>query len=338
MRVILAIILYLAPSLSFALADHTVDQIVEEHVLPGYTELVATSSTLAQTATDDCSRASPTLQAAYHETFDAWITVSHLRFGPSELNNRAFSMAFWPDPRGKTPKALRRMISARDDVVDDEQGFAQISVAARGIYALERLLFDPSFDVEEDSAYTCKLVIAIARDIARTATDLLEDWRARYAEQMISAGRKGSLYRTPLEAEKELLTALEAGLETTSAMRLGRPMGTFDRPRPKRAEARLSGRSVRNVQLSLTALREMTSMLATAHPAVARSLDQAFANALEAAKRFESDPVFTSVATIDGRLQVEILKQSVERVAEIVLTELSPALGITPGFNALDGD
>ncbi len=50
----------------------------------------------------------PVLTEAYHAAFDAWIKTSHLRFGPSEVNDRAFALAFWPDSRGQYPRRWRR--------------------------------------------------------------------------------------------------------------------------------------------------------------------------------------------------------------------------------------
>lgn len=82
--------------------------IVQGHVLPGYRALSTTAADLEQAAAADCSPESPELRAAYGAAFDAWVGVSHLRFGPSEVDDRAFALAFWPDPRGSTPKALGR--------------------------------------------------------------------------------------------------------------------------------------------------------------------------------------------------------------------------------------
>ncbi|HBR37591.1 MAG TPA: peptidase M75, partial [Sulfitobacter pontiacus] len=55
------------------------------------------------------------------DAFDAWIAVSHLRFGPSETDNRAFALAFWPDSRGATPKTLAGLITDADPVGRDPQ-------------------------------------------------------------------------------------------------------------------------------------------------------------------------------------------------------------------------
>ena len=95
--------------------------------------------------------------------FDAWVGVSHLRFGPSEQDDRAFALAFWPDPRGSTPKALAALIRDEDPVVSNPDDFSTVSIAARGFYALEFLLFDPQFATAENTDYLCALIQASSR-------------------------------------------------------------------------------------------------------------------------------------------------------------------------------
>lgn len=315
-----------------AIADTTdLQAIVKDHVLSGYRELAAGGETLRATAAAQCAPDHPDLHTAYHLAFDAWIGVSHLRFGPSEHEDRAFALAFWPDPRGSTPKALATLIRDTDPVVLDPDDFATVSIAARGFYALEFLLFDPQFDAAENPDYHCALVQAVAADIAFNATAIYESWESGYSERMMNPGN--DTYRTPTEAVQQLFTSLSTGLEFTSQTRIGRPMGTFERPRPKRAEARKSQRSLRHVILSLAANRELAYFIASGNEEV----DQAFETALQKAQSL-GDPVFAGVSEPQGRLRVEVLQQSVDTIRSILANEVGPSLGIAAGFNALDGD
>lgn len=136
---------------------------------------------------------------------------------------------------------------------------------------------------------------------------------------------------------QELFKALTTGLQFTADTRLGRPLGTFDQPRPTRAEARRAGRSLRHVQLSLIALRDLAQRLASISPEASATLDAAFGQSLDLTERLD-DPVFAGVADPQGRLRVEALQQSIGRIREIAATDLGPALGVAAGFNALDGD
>jgi predicted lipoprotein len=305
--------------------------VVETHILPGYEALAQDASKLAAAATETCSPENPNLIDAYHDAFDAWVRVSHLRFGPSEQDDRAFALAFWPDPRGSTPKALAALIRAEDAAVSDSEAFATVSIAARGFYALEFLLFDPQFAPADATGYQCRLIQAVTTDIAITSAAIHTGWVDGYADLMAEA--ENETYRTPTEAARQLFTAISTGLEFTSQTRLGRPMGTFDRPRPNRAEVRRSERSLRHVVLSLKATRELAALISNQSDA----LDQAFQNAIRRAEDL-GDPVFAGVASPQGRFKVEVLQQNIETIRTILAEDVGPSLGIAAGFNALDGD
>ena len=305
--------------------------IVENHVLPRYQDLAEETSALAAIASRDCTPDSAVLIAAYHGAFDAWIGVSHLRFGPSEENDRAFALAFWPDPRGSAPKALATMIQEEDAAVLSREDFATVSVAARGFYALEFLLFDPQFTPGGNPDYHCALVQAITRDIASNAAAILADWTGGYADLMANPGN--DTYRTSTEAAQQLFTALSTGLQFTSDARLGRPMGTFERPRPNRAEVRRSGRSLRHIILSLSATQDLAALISMENANVEKAFETAMARAEDL-----GDPVFAGVANPQGRLRVEVLQQNIDAIRAILADNIGPSLGIAAGFNSLDGD
>lgn len=310
--------------------EPNIDAIVETHVLPGYAALADETANLEAASEADCTPSSGALRDAYNDAFDAWIRVSHLRFGPSERNDRAFALAFWPDPRGSTPKTLATLIRDQDDVVANQQDFSTVSVAARGFYALEFLLYDAQF-FEGNADYGCSLIRAVTRDIAINAEAILDDWRNAYAGLMTEVGN--DTYRTKREAAQQFFTALTTGLEFTVNMRLGRPLGTFDRPRPNRAEARRSGRSQRNVALSLQATRELALLISGGNETV----DDDFVRALEQVAALD-DPVFAGVSDPGRRFRIEALQNSVLTAYRTLLEDVGPELGITAGFNSLDGD
>lgn len=306
--------------------------IVDQHVLPGYRSLAEQGAALDIAAQTDCDANNAALHKAFHTAFDAWTRVSHLRFGPSETGDRAFALAFWPDSRGATPKVLARLLGASDPVIETPAGMASLSVAGRGFYALEFLLFDPTILAMGTPAYRCALIRATTTDIARNSAAILADWENSYANALRAPGPNG-VYRTPEEAARQFLTALGTGLEFAAATRLGRPMGSFDKPRPKRAEARRSGRSLRHVILSLEALRGLAALLSSHDPALDRLFDKALDRAMTL-----NDPVFAGVATPQGRLAAEVLQQAIQNIGAHVAQDLGPRLGVAAGFNSLDGD
>lgn len=320
-RLLAAFLLLAAP----ARAD--VAEAVREAILPGYAAFAESTAALAGAAAESCE--AEALRPAFHAAFDAWIGVAHLRLGPVEEEGRALAIAFWPDPKGLGAKAQAGLLAGDPALLEPER-FAQQSVAARGLMALERLLY-PAGAPEADP---CPLIRATAADLARIAAAISAEWRAGYARLLLDPGGEGNTrFLTGTEARQAIFTQIGAGLEFLAEQRLGRPLGSFDRPRPERAEAVASGRSLRNIRLSLAAMRALAEALAPDSPRTLAAFDRAIAQAGAL-----DDPVLAGVAEPQGRLRVEILQQSVRAIRDAALAEMAPALGVGFGFNAQDGD
>ncbi len=268
------------------------------------------------------------LEAPFHTAWDAWLHVAQIRIGPVEDQGRALAIAFWPDPKGLGAKAQRGLLTGDPAVLAPER-FAEQSVAARGFSGLERLLFP----ADPPAADPCPLIRATAHDLARMAADTASAWPA-FADTLANPGAPGSTrYLTGQEAAQALLTQLATALEFTADQRLGRPMGSFDQPRPERAEARASGRSLRNIAQVLEAARAMALDLLPEAPRTRAAFDKAIARAAAL-----DDPVLAGTATPQGRLKVEILQTAIREARAAMLAEIAPHFGVGLGFNALDGD
>ncbi|WP_424975292.1 imelysin family protein [Dinoroseobacter sp. S124A] len=318
------------------MASVMIEDILTGHILPRVESLAATGAALSETASTHCAPEDAELRAAFASAFDAWIAMSHLRFGPSEAEQRAFALAFWPDPRSTGPRVLAGLLAEADPIAETVTDYAQVSIAARGFYALELLLYDPTLMTAGDPAYHCQLVQTIAADIAATSAAMAADWRERYAQAFTQPG-PDAIYRSETEVLQEGFKALSTGLQFTSETRLGRPMGTFERPRPARAEARRSGRSGHHVAVSLTALADLADRLSRNDPKLNADLAAHFDRSLARLAALE-DPVFATVAEPAGRFRVEALQYSIEEIRALVSGSLGPTLGVAAGFNALDGD
>jgi predicted lipoprotein len=296
--------------------------VVNDHIRPGFTAFADAASALA--ALETCDPA--TLRPAFHAAYDAWMQVAHLPLGPAEEDGRGLAVLYWPDPKGSGWKAQRALLSGP---APTPEAMAQQSVAARGLPALERLLY-PAEPLDPDP---CPLIMATADDMAATAAALDRDWEP-YADLLLTAGQPGnSRFLKPGEATQALFTQLATGLETLADRRIGRPLGTFDKPHPELAEARASARSLRNVTLSLAALRDLAQGL---NPNSPKTL-AAFDHALQLANAFE-DPTLDGIADPQLWLKLEILQQAVRTIRDTAIAEIGPALGVGLGFNSQDGD
>lgn len=302
-----------------------VDQVVSNHILPGYAALAESTKSLDETAGADCN--SDDLIPAYHAAYDDWISISHIQFGPLEDQGLQLAMAFWPDPKDRTAKAIERLTSISDPIVDDPDTFSEVSVAAQGFTALERVLFE----TQSDEDYACRLTRAIAAGLAQKAAVLDTGWQD-HAKLLRNAGQN-ERYQSETEAKRALFTAISTGLEFLHDQRLGRPLGTFERPRPKRAEARRSQRTLSHVILSLDALESLAVLLAGDIP----KSQAAFANARTRALQLK-DPTLAGVGNPAGRFKIEVLQQSVRAIQVAIVEEIGRPLGVQAGFNALDGD
>ena len=322
---------------TITLADtSTTAAIVQDHIQPRFEHLADKSDALATVASKDCNATSQSLRTAYAEAFDAWVSASHLRFGPTEVDDRAFAIAFWPDSRGATPKVLKRLIADQDPIADSVENYADVSIAARGFYALEFLLHDDTLKIFGNAAYRCKLIQTISADTALITAAISNDWKHDYPINLLEPSTMGS-YRSHEEVQQEFFKTLSTGLQFTAEARLGRPLGTYKKPRPKHAEVWRSGRSAQHVTLSINSLRELAAALANDNAQLASDLDTAFEKALERLTDL-NDPVFAGVADPQRRLKVEVIQQSVEIIRTIVRDKLGPELGVAAGFNSLDGD
>jgi len=325
MRLAIALCLFVLSTLP-AFAD--VQRAIDMHILPGHATLSTRTAELANAAQTDCSP--DAMRPAFHAAYDAWISISHIQFGPIEDQALTLHMSYWPDPKDSTGKALARLIAAADPIVDQPEAFGDVSAAAQGFTALERLLYD----TQSDAAYACRLTRAIATDLARKSAAITVDWPT-FAVLMRSAGADGNTrFQNEDEARRALYTALSTGLEFLHDQRLGRPLGTVERPRPLRAEARRSNRSLRHVQLQLAALETLATAMTDGDLSATKAT---FAAARARAEALD-DPALQGVVAPSGRFRVELIQQAVRAVQIAVIDEIGTPLGITAGFNSLDGD
>lgn len=313
------------------LAGAGVPEALNEHILPGLAGFSESAEALAVTAGADCT--AETVRPAYQAAFDAWTVIGDIRIGPSETG--VLSVAFWPDTRGFTAKGLREMIAAEAPEGRDPAAFAEASIAVRGLFALERLLYDDAFSGYAQGSYTCDLVQTVAQEMAQHASGLSAAWQDNFAEVLTSAGEPGNAtYMTRDEAVRALYTQVLTSLEMTADNRLGRPLGTFDRPRPARAEAWRAGRSLRNVLLETDAAVDLARGLADWD---LPQTEAALTTLHEIAGRV-TDPTFQRVDDPMERLRVEIVQQQVRAVRDAIELEIGVRLGMSPGFNSADGD
>ncbi|WP_159454071.1 imelysin family protein [Roseovarius albus] len=326
------------PITTVAQDDLWSDQIsitVKTQILHRFDYLEHSTKNLAKAAAQNCDPNSEVLRKSLKDGMWAWASASAFRFGPTETDNRAFALGFWPDTRGKTPKALRKLILDRDPIIESTESFTEASIAARGFYAMELMLYDPAFRDIGSPEYRCTLIQRQAADIARTANSIREDWE-HYKTYLIAPSEDGP-YRTQAGVKRELFKGVTTALEFTSDARLGRPLGSFDKPRPKRAEARRSGMSLELIEASLNSPWDMSIMMTLENEELSGILQQHFSKIKLSIKDLD-DPDLSGVSDPASRFRIEALKQQIDNLRTTLADNLGPHLGVSAGFNSLDGD
>jgi predicted lipoprotein len=318
--------------------DSDLEPVVVGHIQPRYARLQAAATDLsAAAATCDVTA----LRRHYHSAFSAWMAAQHIAFGPVEVDNRRYALAFWPDTRGFVRKALDRLRRGDAAVLRDPAAFRKRSVAGRGLSALELILFhDP--DGVTVTERDCAIAQAIAVDIQTTADLLAAAWseNGAFRAVFLSAGTPGNAdFPAVFDAAAALFRSLDSSLEGLSELRLGRPLGTFDKPRPRRAEAWRSGRSTVNIRIILAALEDFyrVTFQSAATEADQQRILGAFARCRVSVTRAPAG--FEKIATdLQQRVRFESLQSCIRQLQGLLRANLRETLGIGAGFNALDGD
>ncbi|KEJ88880.1 imelysin family protein [Sulfitobacter donghicola] len=262
-----------------------------------------------------------------------WAPLDSYQFGPAEQSGAVLSINFWPDKKNFVGRALKSIMAQPSVAQRSGQAVASGSAAGQGLPAIERLLFT---DIP-----TCPAIIGVSAVLHQTAEQLYDDWFDvdGWADLIRAAGPENPVYLSNEEFTKTLYTALDFGLIRISEQRLGRPMGTYDRTFPKRAEAWRSGLTGRIVSAQLNGFAQM---IRSGFAGDLRDPDRAWILELvgQAEGRLAEIPVSISeaVKTPQGRFRVELLQTKIDEIRHALAEDIGPGLGVDTGFSPADGD
>lgn len=278
-----------------------------------------------------------TVKAAFRDTWLAWAPLDAYQFGPIETQGAALTVNFFPDKKGFVSRALRaaRKLPKADQATPAV--IAKQSAATQGLPAIERLIYDS--DTPDTSP--CPLLVGITGNLAGLSIALYDGWFADggWADLVRAAGPDNPIYLTDAEFTKQIYTALGFSILRLKEHRLGRPLGTFERAFPKRAEAWRSGLTnpIINAQLA--------GMIAI--------LDHGFAGALipptraqivqlirDAQTRVDKigAPIKDAVEDPTMRVRIEGVQSKLVYLQQQLDQDVGPELGVQTGFSAGDGD
>ena len=334
-----------------AAADYArvIAALVEHHALPRYERLERATNAFAAEAEAFCAGPSDDgrarLRERFHEAMDAWMGVQHLRFGPVDLFMRGYRFYFWPQARGKVADAVAEFVAAGED---DSARIGRANVAVQGLLAVEVLLYDDRYLGADTKG--CGLLTAATANMRTMAAGILADWRdgnAAFARLMTMPGPDNPHVEDHAAATLAFFQGLHDSLQLIYDINLKPIIGDSAKTvRPVLAESRLSGRSRRNIVVTMEALQALYigegsaglgDLTAVADPRLDRLMRKAFRLTLATVASIEG-PVEQAAADPARRPPVKKLAKQIQALKQIVRERLAPALGLAVGFNALDGD
>jgi uncharacterized protein len=324
--------------------------VVDRYVIPTYRALaVATQTQDEAWAAFNANRTRgdfQSLRAAYAGACDAWANAQLLKIGPISLFLRADRFAYWPEARNVTQRSLDALLKSNDPKELEPETLAHDSVAAQGLTALERLLYDgdPAGALQatgRDAIWRAKVGQGIAHNLAVIAREVLGEWTAPDGVRAMIAANKPwkTIFADAPEAARLLLTDLVSGFKLMHDVKLLPVLGpNIDAAKPKSAEAWRSGRPQRDLKLNLSSAQAMTKVFEEPIPAAHRTkIDGLYAAAIKGMDAVPAD-MGEAAADLKRRPKVEAARVAIKAVQTELAKTLPADLGISLGFNLLDGD
>lgn len=315
------------------------NDLIKHHALPRYQALAQTTSALAQQADGFCATSGKVsllqLQKHYTQAFAAWMGVQHIRFGPVLRQDRYYRLQYWPDKHGQGARQLRRLFASENKPDFTIRPIGKMSVALQGFGTLERLLFGPGN--LELQGFKCTLIKAIGGNLSAMARSLFKDWQKFQP-------------KSDKETVRNFLRSFTDQLQTIKLLKLERILGkSIKKTRTRRVENRWSQTSLFSIVSNLKALEALVSgengglglKIALQDDDEGRDMANSISESLQFGARFAGTRKISLAKAVKdktARGQIVFLVSHIQNIYETSAEFLAPALGVTLGFNALDGD
>lgn len=332
--------------------------IVEQVAIPTYQtfrdEAVALDAAAEAFCADRTAASLTTVQEAWWTARGSWKRNDIFAFGPhtDEPVRLGPKIDFWP----ARPDTVQRTLDGTAEL--DAAGIESLGAPAKGLPAMEYLLYDPSGDHSAIlAAYTdetsgdrrCQYLIGLAGDLVLRADEMLAAWDGMggFGEALVTAGEGSPLYDSRAMAINTLFNRITFAAEDIRELKIGKPAGKRNGgdPQPDTVESPFSHRSVQDIVDSLAGLR--AAYAGTAENVSFDAQVEGRAPELTTALQDHFDRATTAVQAIDTPLasavvdrpdEVEAAYQAVKDLHRALGVDAANVLGITVMFNNTDAD
>ncbi|WP_310621373.1 imelysin family protein [Flexibacterium corallicola] len=330
-------------------------RLVENYIRPQFTRMVSVFEGLEGATEVVCSTPSESAQKAFSGAFTASVKalaqVDFLRFGPLAAENRSQRLAFLPDSRSVTRRQINKLLANPDEKATKAATLKTKSVALQGLTALERIAFGSDGQVilgtgTDNEAFVCSYANAIGQRLVLTAKELVAEWNDPdgYSKELLDPDPSHQLIKTDREAAELTYNSLVTALVIVKDQILLPVVGkTAEKAKPYRAPFARSHNALAYLSANLHGI---DSSIQAADYAEGLTEDQKWATDsltfefMNAQRTLETirGPLNETAREPDVRDQLSYLIVIVDGVKEVLATDISGYLGLSGGFNALDGD
>lgn len=330
-----------------------VDRTVKQVIIPSY-------ATLAEAATEQISSIEMLCAAPDDASLDqarsdfevlvlSWSRVELYRFGPAREANRFEKLFYWPDRKGRGLRQVQTILSANDASAETPETLMGKSVAVQGLPALEFVLFGSGSDqLLVGGAFRCTYGAALAHVISRHANALLDGWQATdgFGAVIRQAGSTGSLYQSEAEVVQELLRAASEQLQVVRDLKIAATIGRNPaKAKPKRAPFWRSGLTLNSMLANLDGVELlMTDGLNSLLPAADARHADGLVFEMAQARNVLADLASNETSWLDtassnvGHQRLSYAMIPLAGAIRVIAESYPSALGLSLGFNSLDGD
>lgn len=329
-------------------------RLVQGYIQPAMVRFADAGAQMRAELEGFCAQSEPqratAAHARYRELVYAWSGIAFLRFGPLVEANRYEKIFFWPDPRGVILRQTQAAIGRQDAGLLAPSALRAASVAVQGLPSLEYALYGGAEALlaapSAGGDYRCRYAVAVAGNLADLGMELAAAWseQGAAARQFRWPDAANPVYRSESEVTAEALKALSSGLQFIRDAQLTPALGAA----PK--SARVGRMPLVRSELALPAmsasLRAMSAFAAAGDFARLLPSDQQWLaqvliqSPLEPAARLQSVSLPAEQALTDPETRALLTGVAVALgdLTEMVNGQIANALGVSVGFNALDGD
>ena len=306
---------------------------------------------LAELRTEPSTAGLEAAQQAWWRARTPWKRAEVFAFGPysEEPQRLGPKIDFWP----ARPDTVERVLV--DDTELTAETVASLGAPAKGLHALEYLLFQP--DVELVGELTevprrAEYALALAEDLVVRAQEIAEAWApsgGAFLEQLLEAGRASELYPTLNAALGEVVNRMGYTIENIRAEKLAKPLGDSagGTPQPTVTESPFSQRSLDDIRDNLRGIEQLYFGVAERELLGLDDYLRYRGRNLSRLVRERLDASFAAVDELEPALESAVVSRAADvrtlmsRLADLqraVQVDVINALSLTVGFNDNDGD